>query len=306
MVDFWELVVADALAAVGAKHLLEVGADTGACTERLLAYCAAVGGHLDCIDPDPHFDVDLLRARYGAAFTFHRGTSLEALPRIHDLDAALVDGDHNWYTLYHELKLLEAGARARGRGLPLVFLHDVAWPYARRDMYYAPERIPPEHRQPHARLGIIPGQSRLSADVGFNATLANALEEGGPRNGVLTAVEDFLRESPVGASLYVVPGCFGLGVLVSPDHQENQALMARLRFWNTEAGLRTLVGFLEGKRIEQVAEVARLSSHLSAREQDMAVVLRSRSWQLTRPLRAVTRGIRRLRGRRPTPPAAPR
>ena len=35
--------------------------------------------------------------------------------------------------------------------MPLLMLHDIGWPLARRDGYYAPERIPAEHRQPLAR-----------------------------------------------------------------------------------------------------------------------------------------------------------
>ena len=62
------------------------------------------------------------------------------------MDAALVDGDHNWYTVYNELKMLAATARDAGAPLPLLIMHDVCWPYGRRDLYYAPERIPEEFR----------------------------------------------------------------------------------------------------------------------------------------------------------------
>ncbi len=34
-----------------------------------------------------------------------------------------------------------------GIQLPLILCHDVGWPHASRDSYYAPETIPPEHRQ---------------------------------------------------------------------------------------------------------------------------------------------------------------
>ena len=42
--------------------------------------------------------------------------------------------------------------------MPLLLFHDVLWPHARRDTYYAPERIPEEHRQPIGNnVGLAPG-----------------------------------------------------------------------------------------------------------------------------------------------------
>ena len=50
--------------------------------------------------------------------------------------------------------MLAATAREAGAPLPVCFLHDVGWPYGRRDLYYAPERIPEEFRQPWAQKGL--------------------------------------------------------------------------------------------------------------------------------------------------------
>ena len=52
--------------------------------------------------------------------------------------------------------LAEASASA-GAPLPVLILHDVCWPYGRRDLYYVPERIPEEFRQPYAQRGMRPG-----------------------------------------------------------------------------------------------------------------------------------------------------
>ena len=71
----------------------------------------------------------------------------------------------------------------------LVFLHDVHWPCARRDFYYAPERIPTEFRQPYDyEGGAVPGHSALVRGGGFRGAgqFAWAVREGGPQNGVLT------------------------------------------------------------------------------------------------------------------------
>ena len=52
----------------------------------------------------------------------------------------VIDGDHNYWTVSEELRLLSE--RAPGAELPLLLFHDVCWPHARRDDYFAPELIP--------------------------------------------------------------------------------------------------------------------------------------------------------------------
>ncbi len=53
------------------------------------------------------------------------------------------------------------GRRAPGAEWPLLMFHDVSWPHARRDTYYAPERIPEEQRQALAHdVCVEPGRSR--------------------------------------------------------------------------------------------------------------------------------------------------
>lgn len=45
----------------------------------------------------------------------------------------------------------------------------------------------------------------------------NGIEEGGPRNGVRTAVEDFVREGQPSLNWHLVPGYFGLGMLYTDE-----------------------------------------------------------------------------------------
>ena len=61
-------------------------------------------------------------------------------------------------------------------------------------MYYAPDRLPPDAVHPHSfEGGALPGRSELGRG-GFQGAggFAWACHEGGERNGVLTAVEDFV------------------------------------------------------------------------------------------------------------------
>jgi hypothetical protein len=95
---------------------------------------------------------------------------------------------------------------------PLVLFHDVGWPHARRDNYEAPDHIPAEHK-PHP---IAPGGGLFPGDPGIRPgalPMHNpSTVEGGPRNGVLTAIEDFL-EGRGGLRLAVIPSFFGFGAL---------------------------------------------------------------------------------------------
>src|SRR4029079_5202818 len=99
--------------------------------------------------------------------------------------------------------------------LPLVLLHDVSWPHARRDDYFDVNQIPEDFRHPVAggAGGIFPGEPGLRAGGGLPYP-RSAATEGGPRNGVLTAVEDFVSARS-GLRLAVVPAFFGLGVVWS-------------------------------------------------------------------------------------------
>ena len=99
--------------------------------------------------------------QFPGRYIFHRDTSHNVLPELVSMDAALVDGDHNWYTVYHELKMLEAGARRSGALLPVLIMHDVGWPYGRRDLYYDPDGCP-RGASPAVRAGGYAPRSRAS------------------------------------------------------------------------------------------------------------------------------------------------
>jgi len=209
---FWEIAIAPLLRAVQPRRVLEIGALRGETTE-LLCELLGPGAELHVIDPKPQFDPDAHVERFPGRYIFHRTTSHEALPELPAMDVALIDGDHNWYTVRGELQLLAGAARDAGAPLPVLVLHDVCWPYGRRDLYYDPTTIPAEHRQPHARRGMRSGQSRLVQSGGVNPTLHNAIEEGGPRNGVMTALEEFLDERQERARVVVLPVYFGLAIV---------------------------------------------------------------------------------------------
>jgi cephalosporin hydroxylase len=216
MFPLWDVAIAPVLHAAHAQRVVEIGALRGETTERMLDDLGPEA-ELDVIDPDPAFDPADHQHRFAGRYRFHQGLSIDVLPTLGPVDAALIDGDHNWYTVYNELRLLADGARRHGTHLPVLVLHDVLWPYGRRDLYYAPERIPIEFRHPYTRAGMNPGMKRLHPSKGLNPTMCNAEEEGGPRNGVMTALDDFLAGHPRPVRKLVLPIYFGLAIVAEED-----------------------------------------------------------------------------------------
>lgn len=249
MYQFWEIVIEPMLEAARPESIVEIGSDKGNTTRNLLAFAERTGATVHSIDPLPRYDVDEWRERYGEHFVFHRALSLEALPHIDRIDAILIDGDHNWYTVFNELKMVERRSEETGRPFPLVMLHDVGWPCARRDLYYIPETIPAEYRHPCDLKGLRPGVEGVLEEGGFFPQLY-ALREGGPRNGILTAVEDFMEETALQLELVTIPGFYGLGLLIPSHLEDNMRLAEILQTWRLPASVRRYIERIEEDRVE--------------------------------------------------------
>ena len=243
MSEFSEIIV-PALALAGAREVAEIGAEFGGMSTILADFATAQGGRLTSIDPAPK--PEFLDWVGGQASVRHIAQpSLQAIETLAGIDAWLIDGDHNWYTVYNELTKIDSVCRRDGRPL-LVFLHDIAWPWARRDLYYAPEQIPEAFRQPYDwEGGCVPGSATLVPHRGFRGLgqFAAAICEGGPRNGVLTAIDDFVADvRPTGRTIGLaeIPAVFGLGVLFDTDAAWSEGLAEFLIPFHENRLLRTL------------------------------------------------------------------
>jgi GT2 family glycosyltransferase/glycosyltransferase involved in cell wall biosynthesis len=226
MLAFWDELLWPLVEVIRPERILEIGSDKGGTTRALLDYARSTGAVLHAIDPKPDFDVDELREAYGGAFVFHAALSLEVLPTMENVDFALIDGDHNWYTVLNELRILERRALEAGESPPVIALHDMEWPYARRDLYYDPDNIPADVRRPFEYRGIHPDSEQL-VDDGINGHLANARLPAAKHSGVRGAVEDFVEESS-GWKLFDIGGEHGLGVLVAKEVLKTRASMRSL------------------------------------------------------------------------------
>jgi cephalosporin hydroxylase/predicted O-methyltransferase YrrM len=262
MFPFWKKIVEPALVAAGATRVVEIGAERGWTTVQLLQ---ALGpeSELHVIDPVPRFDPSEHARRFPGRYFFHRDISHHVLPELAPCDAALIDGDHNWFTVYHELRMLRETAREAGVPIPLLVMHDVCWPFGRRDLYYAPERIPEEFRHPYDTRGIFPERVELANEGGISQGYHNAVREGGPRNGVATAVDDFIAEHDRPLRRLVVPIWYGLALIAEQElldaRPELAALLDRLESAEGRYELLELGEFIRAREVTQVHD-----QHLSA------------------------------------------
>jgi hypothetical protein len=237
------------LDAIGAKSVLEIGAYKGELTVELLDWADRSGAKVIALDPEPPEEL-LELGRQRPELELRLETSHDALRDIELPDAIVVDGDHNYYTLSEELRIV--GERASGGMIPLMMFHDVGWPHARRDTYYVPERIPEEHRQPLAHdIYLAPSEPGVSEDGGLPFVWA-AEREGGPRNGTLTALEDFVAHK-AGLRLATVPAFFGFGVLWHTSAPWASAVAELLDPWDRNV----LLARLEENRVSQIVERSR-------------------------------------------------
>lgn len=230
---FWEKIVKPILIKTEAKKIIEIGSGLGNNTRNLLGYCQAMDAHLTAIDPKPLFDVKTWLDLYPEHLTVFQQPSLQILPQLEDYDVVLIDGDHNWYTVYNELKLIEKHSLKTNK-LPIIFLHDTDWPFARRDLYFYPESIPEEYRQPYAQKGIVQGKSKLVDEGGLHSTYFNALYENGEKNGVLTAIEDFLKQTSFPHILMKAYSNRGLCLIVPSD---NKTLVKSIKYIFNSSGM---------------------------------------------------------------------
>lgn len=128
-------------------------------------------------------------SEFNNLFEYRQGISVEILPQIATLNLVMLDGDHNYYTVTQELMLLHQQSKPGA----VILLHDVEGPWARKDLYYDKSRIPPQWIH-------------------------------GPKQGVLTAVEDFLKiHQQDYSSLKIYPGENGLGYVTRQEGQRGEA-----------------------------------------------------------------------------------
>ena len=249
MAEF-ESIIKPLLAGLQPRSVCEIGVEKGRFTEFLLAFCR--DNNCSYTGVDVLIEPQIVPLGNGTEAQYIRGRSLDVIPTLPLQDAYFIDGDHNYYTVINELRLIASGVDHAS----LLFLHDVGWPCGRRDMYYQPESIPTCCRNPcRSGVGPVPGQQALE-EWGLGSTYADipfsvAEFEGGVRNGVLTAIEDFLK-GPEGAGwrLHIVPAVFGLGILYKPNQSAPAVMSYLTRLFSSAALFSDLLCRVEENRVQ--------------------------------------------------------
>jgi hypothetical protein len=277
----------ECLSVVSPSRVVEIGSEAGGMTRVLAEWAAENDAVFTTVEPYPIASVREM-AESSPSFELVEGRSPAALSSVEPADVYLVDGDHNHWTVQRELEAIYGDGRE-----PLTFLHDVGWPCARRDQYYSVDALPDDAVLPHSHTrGRLPGESSL-VDQGFGGAgeFAVACEEGGPSNGVLTAVEDFLR-SREGLSYAHVPAVFGLGVVWASDAPYAAVLEATLAPWHENR----LLARLEQNRVSLYARVLELQDRLGRADAASNLVLLRYAERLAE-LEAENASLRLERGR---------
>lgn len=257
----FESIIEPILSMLSPSRICEIGVDKGIFTTFLANFCQANDCHYTGIDPS--LSEAATQEPAGEKITFLKSPSLQALKHLAPQSVYFVDGDHNFYTVLNELRLIFS----HSENYPVVFLHDVGWPWGRRDQYCSPENIPPEFRHPFSSTkGAAPGFAELQ-DWGFSGKGSDydygaAITEGGPRNGVLTAVENAIHELNIAHyRLLVVPIVFGLGILYDPKQIPRAVLAFLDDISRAIEHLNPLLVTLEKNRIDLFLNYLKISQH---------------------------------------------
>jgi len=288
LAPLWSLYIEPILRRLEPRRVMQIGVDDVQLTERLLQYCRQSGCRADIICANPTEALEDMLAGFAQQHVLTRLRTIKGVPVAEHPDVVIIDREPNWWTINAVLTLLRQLSALRGQPFPYVLLRHTEWPYGRRDMYPRPDNV--DERQPFAYQGLDPDQPGLVKD-GINGRFAHATVEGGPRNGVMTGIEDFIAAAPFQVAFWSLPFFNGLGILspksrVTPEIQtlidgffsaeslieaskaaERETARLQLRLSRAEDRLEVRTVALKRARdllSQQQAEIAALSKQLGA------------------------------------------
>ena len=143
---------------------------------------------------------------------------LKKLRNLNNYDAIFLNDDPNWYTVYNELTIINQN----NEEFPLVFIINNIFPHKRRDSYMNPKIIPKEFVNSYSKVLNYNG-------ITINDNYYHAIKENTSKNGVLTAIEDFLNEHELIEMMN-----FKLGKGITVLYPKNSISQIRLGVLSTE------------------------------------------------------------------------
>ncbi|MGH3773096.1 MAG: class I SAM-dependent methyltransferase [Pseudonocardiaceae bacterium] len=237
--------------------VVEVGVESG----KVSGLFASLGASaVYCIEPHP---TEEIRASLAANEALHliEESSPEALADLPVADLYVLDGDHNYVVVRQELDWILTHAPDA-----VVVLHDLLWPWARRDLYYEPSRLSAAVKHPAGEDGPTVWHDDLTPAgfVGLGA-YTTSVHAGGERNGVLTAVEDAIAHTEDKRWRFaLIPAVFGMGVLIPETSSAATDLMHSLKPYCQSH----LLAGMENNRIALYTRVLQLQYEAVARADD--------------------------------------
>jgi hypothetical protein len=266
MIDFWESLIEPYLVRHQPRIIVVVGGEDGALAARLIETTAAWEGVIHIADPAPACDIPALRLRGLDRVVVHEASGQDVLELLAVPDFLLLDLNPNWYTVQSVLSAVAQKCSQTARRFPMTLLANTAWPYARRDGYRSLVGIPEAFRQAHERAGLRPGQAALCASFGLFTDKTHATEEFGPRNGVLTALEDFAAQTEYAFSYVTLPMLSGITFIhAASDIEANSVTMLRGAM-DMGSAARRLAEAVEQDRLSFAADAADLRRQLDAEQ----------------------------------------
>lgn len=256
MTDFRNAIADRLCAALKPRHVLLAGGRNEDLAAALAPASARSGATLHVVRTAAPDWLRALRASYGDACVLHQAAPADAIGVLPVAELCWIDADPNWFTVTGILQALAAQAARLGRPFPVTLVEGAGWPFGRRDSYDDPGAIPAAARQPHERTGLRPGQAAPAGSAGLYADRYNASAENEPRNGVLTAVEDFCLERTDHVRVAVLPGFGGLAAICPRTGPGAGAFAAD----SLAADLAAIAASLEATRLRQAVRLVELES----------------------------------------------
>ena len=267
--------------------VVEVGVETGQVSG---VYVELGASRVFCVDPFPS---DAMRAALAENDKLHlvEGFSPDVLADLPIADLYVIDGDHNYATVRGEVDWILANAPDA-----VIVFHDLMWPCGRRDFYYQPTRLSEGDRHTDTTDGptVWHDQVTPAGFVGAGA-FTFAVEAGGERNGVLTAVEDALDAAGDPSwQLEIIPAIFGVGVLMRRTEETAELLDVIRRYSgsrllaameNNRLALYTRILQMQYEAVAWADEADRLAETVAGQRRQIDDLTRQLDLVLTEPAR---------------------
>lgn len=220
----FEELLSSVLKAVQPRVITEVGIEYGGSTLQFLEYAKTNKAKVFLIDPTPRTDIKSKFSQFDDVYEYLCQKSLDALSEANAAELYILDGDHNYWTVSNELRLAN-----HINPNSWIILHDVGFPCDRRDLYYNPQDIPPDEIHEYTFDYGVDAKNNLVYKDGFWGAnkFAIAVQQGGEKNGVQTAIDDFLKEKNGQYCYEKTLAIFGLGIIAPiKNHQMLKSIIS--------------------------------------------------------------------------------